>query len=166
VKRLAPLLLLLAALPAFAAGADEPAELRNWFNDPFFQATSAVPGCPLPAGPFITRAHMLAQSHHRAEKGTTCWLAGQCDRPNYHDYDADIATALKAKLAASGAFAASSLWFTVQGRVVYVEGCIAGPQAGRELEAFVRGVEHVKQAIAIVYAGPPGRAPYTLLQPN
>lgn len=163
MTRLAPLLLL-ATLPAWAAG--DGGELRNWFDDPFFQATRAVPGCPQPAGPFVTRAQMLAQSHHRAEKGTTCWLAGQCERPNVHDYDAAIAAGLRAKLAASGAFADSTLWFTVQGRVVYIEGCIAGPQAEHELQAFGQAVEHVTQVITIVYAGPPGHAPYRVLAPR
>jgi len=30
------------------------------------------------------------QAHRRAEKGTTCWLAHECERPNAYAYDPDI----------------------------------------------------------------------------
>ena len=54
-------------------------DIRNWFGDPFFQITSAIEHCPEPAGPRVTRAERQAQSHRRAEKGTTCWLAEEED---------------------------------------------------------------------------------------
>src|SRR5690554_6479593 len=60
-----------AAVPG-ASGPQGAPELRNWFDDPFFQISSAIPDCPEPAGPFITEAERRAESHRRAEKGTTC----------------------------------------------------------------------------------------------
>ena len=148
-----------AALPCHAQPAEET---RNWFGDPFFQISSAIADCPLPAGPFITQAERTVQAHHRAEKGTTCWLAGQCDRPNAHAYDVDIAAAFKAAWPGDADVPASTLWVTVQGRVIYIEGCAANASAAPRLEAFARRLPYVQQAIAIVRGGPGSRVPYKL----
>lgn len=158
---LVPLLAALAA--SFPAWADDA--LRNWFDDPFFQISAAVPDCPLPAGPFIDEKEQRAQSHHRAERGTTCWLAKECDRKSSYAYDADIASALKAALNERPHFAGTSLWVTVQGRIVYIEGCVAQEAQAAEIEAFVRGVPYVQQAIAIVRSNPSRRVPYRLRVP-
>ena len=161
---LRPLLLAALAWPVPGAAQAVP-ERQNWFNDPFFQISNAIPDCPVPAGPLITEQERRVQSHHRAERGTTCWLAGQCDRPNFYAYDADIADAIKAALKASNPFAGATLWVTVQGRVVYIEGCV--PDQGMEpaLETFAKGVAGVQQAIAavLVKGAPSARPPYRLL---
>jgi len=154
--------LFVSALAPVAAGAEE---LQNWFDDPFFQITSGVPDCPLPAGPFTSESDRGVQAHRRAEKGTTCWLARECDRPNAYAYDQDIATALKAALRERNPFVATSLWVTVQGRIVYIEGCIARASQEAELEAFVRSLPHVQQALAIVRSDPSARPPYRLRHP-
>jgi hypothetical protein len=134
-----------SALPAHAQ------ELRNWFNDPFAQVSSAIPNCPVPLGPLVTEAQRREQSHHRAEKGTTCWLAHQCDKPNYYAYDAEIAERLKAALAKSSLLAHTSLWITVQGRVIFIEGCVRSEAAGARLESLAHAIPYVQQAIANVY---------------
>jgi hypothetical protein len=142
-------------LPAIAAD-----ELRNWFNDPFFAISAALPDCPLPAGPFVDEADKLVQSHRRAEKGTTCWLAKECDRPNAYVYDPDIAAEIQAAVRERQPFPGTSLWVTVQGRVVYIEGC-AGPSFdATAAEAFVRALPHVQQAISIVRTDPSQKTPY------
>jgi hypothetical protein len=157
VRNLVALLALAAACPAWAAE-----ELRNWFDDPFFQISAALPDCPLPAGPFITESDRHIQAHHRAERGTTCWLAKQCDRPNSYAYDADIAAAFQAAARERNPFAQTTLWVTVQGRVVYIEGCVARESQAVELEAFARALPYVQQAIAVVRTEPSARAPYKL----
>lgn len=158
-------MLLLA--PACRAQASEAAasapSLQNWFDDPFFRISSAIPDCPAPAGPFTDEADRRLQAHRRAEKGTTCWLAGACERPNAYAYDADIAAAIRAALQGpQGKPVAehSSLWVTVQGRVVYIEGCIRAPLAAATLEALVRGLPHVQQATAIVRSSDRAAVPY------
>ena len=157
--RCAALALTAAALPCRTQAADET---RNWFDDPFFQISSAIADCPQPAGPFITQAERAVQAHHRAEKGTACWLAGQCDRPNAHAYDGDIAAAFKAAWPIDSSLRETTLWITVQGRVVYIEGCVGDPSAVPRLEAFARRLPHVQQAIVIVRSEPGARAPYKL----
>jgi hypothetical protein len=134
--------------------------LQNWFDDPFFQITSALPDCPVPAGPFTDENDQRVQAHRRAEKGTTCWLAKECDRPNAYAYDLDIAEGLKAALRERNPFAHTSVWVTVQGRVVYLEGCAASESVVPALEAFARSVPYVQQAIAIVRTDPTARPPY------
>jgi len=155
------LLLALAAWAMPPAHAGEP--LQNWFDDPFFAISSAIADCPLPAGPFTDAADRQLQSHRRAEKGTTCWLANECERPNAYAYDRDIAAALQAALRAQNPFAqATSLWVTVQGRVVYVEGCARSDAQGADIEAFVRALPHVQQAIAILRTDASARVRYRL----
>ena len=140
-------------------------DLQNWFNDPFFRISAGVRDCPVPAGPFVSESDRRVQAHRRAEKGTTCWLAHECDRPNAYAYDQDIAAAFKAALRNDDRFAATSLWVTVQGRVVYIEGCVARAAQEAELEAFARSLPHVQQALAIVRSDASARPPYRLRHP-
>ncbi len=143
------------------ARAAEP--LANWFHDPFFQISADVAACPLPAGPYVSEREKRAQAHRRAEKGTTCWLAKECERPNAYAYDADIASAMRAM--AQGhqrALAGTTLWVTVQGRVVYVEGCVGAGVDIASIEALVRAVDFVQQATFIVSTDSARRPPYRL----
>lgn len=146
----------------FASMGVNSEELRNWFDDPFFAITAALPSCPEPAVPRVTEAERLAQSHRRAEKGTTCWLAkdDECQRANAFSYDQDIAKAILVAINAENPFRHTSLWITVQGRVVYVEGCVRRESQAAEIEAFIRRQPHVQQAFATVTTNPHGRQPY------
>ena len=159
---------LLAALLAIECAITRAEEVRNWFDDPFFQVTSALPGCPEPVGPRVTAAERQAQSHRRAEKGTTCWLAKEedCQRASAFSYDRDIATGVRAAIQAEPSLAGSSLWVTVQGRVVYVEGCVTAEAQATTVEALVRGQPNVQQAIAIVRSEPGAKPPYKSFPPR
>jgi hypothetical protein len=149
------------AAVAFAASSVHAGdELRNWFDDPFFQVSSALPHCPPPAGPFMTEAQRRVEAHHRAERGTSCWLAHQCDRPTDYAYDREIAAAVRSLLGADPAVANSTLWVTVQGRIVFVEGCMADAAAPARIEAAIRSLPHVRLAIALARTDPAARAPY------
>ncbi|MCU6433978.1 BON domain-containing protein [Undibacterium sp. Jales W-56] len=147
-----------------APSAGRAQEFQNWFNDPFFQVTNADPACPEPAGPFVDERSRLEQAHHRAEKGASCWLARECDRPKAYLYDPDIAVGIRQAFERTDAFAASTLWVTVQGRVVYIEGCVSEPSAGTQLESLIRALPYVQQAIAIVRTDPSVAPPYRLRQ--
>lgn len=135
-------------------------ELRNWFGDPFFQITTAIVGCPEPAGPRVTEGDRQLQSHRRAEKGTTCWLAKECERPNDYAYDGEIAAEILAAVSGRSLLQNTTLWVTVQGRVVYVEGCVESESQVTAIEAFVRSLPNVQQAIAIVTANLGEKPPY------
>jgi len=152
----------LLAVVLFGAAGVQAQTMRNWFDDPFFQITSALKDCPLPAGPYVTEAERGAQAHHRAERGTTCWLAGQCERPNDYAYDADIATAVRGVLSHAMPELATTLWITVQGRIVYIEGCASSRAAVVALEERLRTVPFVRQVVSNVRTDPKARPPYRL----
>ena len=153
----------LMALAVSGANADEI--VRNWFDDPFFQISSSLADCPVPAGPFVSEADKRVQAHRRAEKGTTCWLAGACDRPNAYAYDRDIAEAFRKAAAGADRWAGTTLWVTVQGRVLYIEGCALQNSSLAAVEALARSLPHVQQAIAIVRTDPTSPPPYKLRSP-
>jgi hypothetical protein len=142
-----------------AAHSASAQEYRNWFNDSFFQISSADPACPEPAGPFVNEEAKRAQAHHRSEKGTTCWLAGECDCPKAYLYDADIAAAIQKSLKQIRAFKSSTLWITVQGRVVYIEGCASNRKLVDQLEARIRGIQFVQQTSTNVRIDRKGQLP-------
>ena len=155
-------LLLMLAIHPLRTFAQADTARRNAFGDPFFQISSAIADCPLPAGPFVTEAERRVQAHHRAERGTTCWLSGECDRPNDYAYDADIAAAFLAAMAGGQPFPDTTLWVTVQGRMVVVEGCAASESVVPQIEAFAARLPHVRRAIAIVRTDPAAPPPYKL----
>ena len=124
------------------------AELKNWFDDPFIQVRHAVSDCPLPLGPMTTEDEARKESHWRAERGTSCWLAGQCTKTNSYAYDADISKSVAAHFATDPAFARSTLWLTFQRRFVWVEGCTADPAiTDKSLEEFVKVEPDVERVI-------------------
>ncbi len=147
-----------------AAAVARAEELHNWFDDPFMQLTAQASACPTPAGPFVNQQDRLLQSHRRAEKGTTAWLAGEAERPKAYAYDAEIASSVLAAFKEDSArFAGSSLWATVQGRVVYIEGCVANESEATALEDLIRSLPNVQQAIVIVRTGAASRVPYRVM---
>ncbi|KUM02992.1 BON domain-containing protein [Chromobacterium subtsugae] len=127
--------------------------LKNWFDDPFFQARGRIAACPLPQGPFATEAEMKQQAHSRIERGTSCWLAKQCAKPNAYMYDADIAADLRRRFSQSRRFADASLWLTVQRRFVYVEGCARARRAVAGIESFIKRTPNVQLVIANIRVG-------------
>lgn len=155
--------LALALLLAAPSSPAQDEELRNWFDDPFIRLTRGDADCPQPAGPYATAQERLAQSHRRAEKGTTAWLAGEADRPKAFAYDADIAAGLVQAFRSDARFPGSSIWATVQGRVVYLEGCLAQASDVKALEDLARAVPYVQQVISIVRTERGAPVPYRLM---
>jgi hypothetical protein len=140
-------------------------ELANWFNDPFFQVRAAVSECPTPLGPLTTRDQARQQEHYRAERGTSCYLSGECKKPNAYSYDADIGAAVQAIFANHAQLAQhSGLWITVSRRFVYVEGCSSETDDLRELEGLIRSVPDVQTVLLNIGKDPNQHMPYTTLK--
>ena len=156
--------LLLFATFAWPGPARPDSAPQNWFHDPFFQISSDIPDCPMPAGPFTTEVQRTAEAHHRAERGTTCWLEKKCARPSSYDYDQDIASAFKKALSADNPFKDSTLWVTVQGRVVFIEGCAEDHGMTAKLEKFAMTLPFVEMAVAKIRYEPSEQPPYTILK--
>jgi hypothetical protein len=154
------LLLLLGANHAFAAENDE---LGNWFNDPYFQVRSAVSDCPQPLGPFLTRADANSEGHYRVERGTSCYLAGECKKPNAYLYDADIATAVREAFNDPALLSDSTIWITVKRRFVWIEGCRAMNQSLGDLEARIRAIPDVQLVLVNVWSKEKPKPPYSVM---
>lgn len=150
-------------LVAPAVGA-EP--LRNWFGDPYFRVRDGLPGCPVPQGPLATEAESLGQAHSRSERGTRCWQEKKCSKPSSYLYDPEIAEAVRARFAATGALRQASLWVTVQRRIVWVEGCVLRAYKDGQIERLLRGVPDVELLLVSVTRDPGGRPPYRALAPD
>ncbi|MDE1180333.1 BON domain-containing protein [Paraburkholderia sp.] len=158
------------AAPA-SASASTAVERKNWFNDPFFAVSRDIAGCPVPLGPLMTKAQMDDDAHYRVERGTTCWLAHECSKPNSYLYDAPIADAIRAHFDAQHAFAGTSLWITIQRRFVYVEGCAPKAFDQAELHRQLEAIPDVEQIFIRITDDPHGGAgkplPYkTLAAPD
>jgi hypothetical protein len=153
-------------LPVRAAlGQDHPDDpLGNWFNDPFIQVRSAIADCPTPLGPLSRRSTIASEEHSRVERGTSCWLAGQCEKPNAYFYDAAIAQDLAARLQEMGLFAQTSLWITVKRRFVWIEGCAADPASASTLEDWARLTPQVQLVFVNVRVDPKAKPPYVTLE--
>ncbi len=153
------MLLMLMPVAALAqAPTPAPDIKKNWFEDPFFQVSSGLPKCPVPEGPLLTFEEQRKEAHWRAERGTSCWLAGKCRDSNAYRYDKTLAGPVRDALAAVPGVAADSVWVTIQRRWVFLEGCVASDEQARRLEAAARAVpevETVVPALGIGTAGPP-----------
>ena len=154
-------LIVLALLPTAAPGEET---LRNWFNDPFFQVRDGMRRCPKPLGPLITEARMRTEAHHRTESGTSCWLEKRCAKQNSYLYDPEIAAAVRDRFATTKGVPKASLWVTVQGRVVRIEGCVRSDYAEGTLEKLMAGVPDLEQVIVNVTSKPTGQPPYQTLK--
>ncbi|WP_109476600.1 BON domain-containing protein [Paraburkholderia sp. C35] len=155
----------LHAQASSAAGA--PEERRNWYNDPFFTLSHAIADCPVPLGPMMTHAQMEDDAHYRVERGTTCWLAHKCTKPNSYMYDADIAGAIHARYPNPQPFDGTSLWITVQRRFVYVEGCAPASFDRQALQQQLEAIPDVEQVFVRINASTHGPMPYkTLADPD
>ena len=158
--------LMVAAAPARNTPAADSPELRNWFDDPYFQVRSAIDDCPVPLGPLTSGEEMRTQAHNRGERGTRCFEEGRCRLPNSFLYDKDIAEGGRAKFAASREWRDATLWVTVQRRIVWIEGCVAPRSAKHavdKLERLARAVPDVELAVVNVRKRPGDPAPYRQL---
>jgi hypothetical protein len=148
---------LLAALACAPAAAQQR---RNWFGDPFAQATSGLPGCPVPEGPLTTEDEMRREGHARIERGTTCWLQNKCDEPNAYKRDPQINAAVVAAIAGDARFAGTSLWVTTQRKYVFLQGCVRSRAQIGQLVELARRVPRVEYVGDELLVGTRGKPPY------
>lgn len=153
---LLPLALGLASASAIAQ------DLRNWFDDPFFPISSGLPGCAVPLGPLLTFEEQRREAHWRAERGTSCWLAGRCAHSNAYVYDKSLAAPVKAALLAVPGVEKSSVWVTIQRRWVFLEGCVTDGAQANALEAAVKAVADVEAVVPALDVGVVRKARYTV----
>lgn len=159
---LAALALAGAAVQA-AHGADEAR--GNFFDDPFFQVSSGLAGCPAPLGPLYTPAEVRSQMHGRLERGTSCWLEGRCADNNAYRYDKTIAPQVRQALEGVPGLRHGSVWVTVQRRWIYLQGCVPTRRMGEQLESAARAVPDVETVVNDLMVGTRGKPSYPLAAP-
>ena len=152
-----------ALASASALAAEDREATRNWFHDPYLELTHEIASCPEPKGPYVTEAEALRESHHRAERGSRCHLEGRCRHPSSYDYDREIADRIRDAAREKRLIPRpSTLWVLVQGRRVWIYGCVpASYQRGRLEKAF-RAIPDVEVAIEQVRVGSRGTIPYRM----
>jgi hypothetical protein len=131
----------------------QQAQRSNAFNDPFVQATRAIPGCPVAEEPLVTPEEVRSQAHIRAEKGTTCHYHGRCRLPNAYLYDKDIVPRVVRFINLDSRFANSTIWVLGQRRWVYLKGCVANAEQAKVLEAEVRLIDDVESVVNELMVG-------------
>jgi hypothetical protein len=155
----------LAVAVSIAAHAGEPDQssqpLKNWFNDPFFQVSHDIPGCPEPLGPYETEKDALSETHHRLERGQRCYLEGRCRYSSSYDYDREIAASITAAITNSEIkLPRSTLWVLVSGRRAWIYGCVADGYRPGALRDQLRRVPDVEVATEQLRVGAKGSLDY------
>lgn len=136
---------LFALALAFAGRVGAADDDANPYDDPPpLQATHGIAGCPPPAVRVLSPEAARREAHQRAERGTSCWLAGQC--PPGGDYAGDRAlnARVAAAIASDARFANASIWVETLRKFVTLKGCLADARQGVALEAFVRTIDDVR----------------------
>ena len=120
---------------ARVAYADEP---RTYQLDPFAQATSGYPACPAARPPILTEQEMRVSAHERAERGTSCCLAGTCECGGAYKRDPEINDRVAAAIRGEKRFRNTSVWVTTTRKFVTLQGCVRSAAQKRTLEQLVK----------------------------
>jgi osmotically-inducible protein OsmY len=158
MRRAACAALALALMWTSLAAAQETR--RNAFDDPFSAVTQGLAGCPNAEGPLLSEDQVRAEAHDRAQRGTSCWLAGRCRLHNAYLYDKEIMPRVVKAVKADGRYGDTSVWALGQRRWVWLKGCVAKPEQREALERLVRQIDDVEGVINELMVGPNGPPPY------
>jgi len=149
------LCLLLASSALSMANEQKREERRNWYDDPFAQATHGYATCPAAEGPLLTQEEMRQQAHERVERGTSCWLEGKCEPGSAYKHDPEINDRVRQVIAGDPRFRNTSVWITTQAGYVTVEGCVRTCAQRGELTGLVGAQPGVRYVVDRVTVGLP-----------
>src|SRR5215469_14071351 len=114
------------------------AETRTYQLDPFAQATTGYAACPAVAPPVLTEEEMRASAHSRAERGTSCCLAGTCECGGAYKRDPEINARVVEAIKSDARFRNTSVWVTTTRKFVTLQGCVRSAAQKKTLERFVK----------------------------
>jgi osmotically-inducible protein OsmY len=117
------------------AAAEEP---RTYRLDPFAQATDGYASCPAAKPPVLTEQEMRVQAHGRAERGTSCCLAGTCECGGAYRRDPEINDGVVAAIRGEKRFRDTSVWVTTMRKFVTLQGCVRSATQKKALERLVK----------------------------
>ena len=113
-------------------------ELRTYQLDPFAQATDGYASCPAAKPPVLTEQEMRVQAHGRAERGTSCCLAGTCECGGAYKRDPEINDRVVATIRGEKRLRDTSVWVTTMRKFVTLQGCVHDATQKKALERLVR----------------------------
>jgi hypothetical protein len=120
---------------AYPTSAEEP---RTYQLDPFTQATSGYAGCPQGKPPILTEQEMRITAHERAERGTSCCLAGTCECGGAYKHDPEINERVAQAVRNDRRFRDTSIWVTTMRKFVTLQGCVRSGAQKSALERLVK----------------------------
>lgn len=129
---------LFALANAFAmlnAFAEEP---RTYQLDPFTQATDGYASCPSVKPAVLTEQEMRVQAHGRAERGTSCCLAGTCECGGAYKRDPEINDRVVAAIRGEKRLRDTSVSVTTMRKFVTLQGCVRTTAQRKALERLVK----------------------------
>ena len=116
-------------------------------TDPLVEVTRALPGCPPAVVHRMDADEARAQAHSRSQRGTSCYLSGQCRLPNSYLYDREIVPRVQQFLRQDRRFADTSVWVLGQRRLVTLMGCVHSARQALDMEQAVILVDDVSGVI-------------------
>jgi osmotically-inducible protein OsmY len=111
---------------------------QSYLLDPFAQATGGYDGCPTVMAPALDEQQMRAQAHSRAERGTSCCLAGTCECGGPYKHDSEINGRVVDAIKADKRFRDTAVWVTTTRGFVTLQGCVRSRAQKTALERAVK----------------------------
>lgn len=118
-----------------SAAAEPPA---SYLLDPFAQATAALDGCPTVTPPVLDEQQMRAQAHSRAERGTSCCLAGTCECGGPYKHDSEINDRVVQAIRGDKRLRDTAVWVTTTRGFVTLQGCARSAAQKAALERLTK----------------------------
>ena len=109
----------------------------------------------------MTEEEKLRDSHHRNERGLRCYLEKRCRYSSSYMYDAEIAEHIRNAVTDGHLkLPRSTLWVMVQGRRVWIYGCVPAGFRHGVLRDQLRKIPDVEVATEELRIGPRGAVEY------
>jgi hypothetical protein len=127
--------------------------------DPFAQATAGISGCPAAKPPVLNEQEMRIQAHERAERGTSCCLAGTCECGGAYKRDPEINARVVQAIRNDKRLGNTSIWVTTARKFVTLQGCVRSAAQKQTLERLASRVPNVALVWNEVTVGPGAEKP-------
>ena len=128
---------LVIAMLCFAFRVDAQTS-QSYLLDPFAQATSGDERCTAAKPPMLDEQQMRSQAHSRAERGTSCCLAGTCECGGPYKHDAEINDRVVEAIRTDKRFLDTAVWVTTTRGFVSLRGCVRNPAQKNALAQVVK----------------------------
>ena len=136
---------------ALCGNAETP---QTYQLDPFAEATTGYSGCAAAKPPILSEQEMRIQAHQRAERGTSCCLAGTCECGGAYKRDPEINARVVDAIRNDARLRDTRVWVTTARKFVTLQGCVRSAAQKRTLEHVARRVPDVAIVWNEVTVGP------------